>query len=55
MSEPKTVSKKGTIGVSGLAVIAGCPEFKTQIVLAVVLIVYMVVQGLLDHFQKATP
>lgn len=52
MADTTAVSKKGTIGVSGLAVIANSPDFKTQLILAAVLIAYMAIQGFLD-WKKA--
>ena len=48
MPDQKTVSKKGTVGGAGLAIIAGCPDFRTQIILAVVVIAYIVSQTVLD-------
>ena len=47
------LSKKATIAPSGLAVIAAQDDFRTQIVLAVVLVAYLVVQTILDMQKQA--
>lgn len=48
----KTVSKKGTAALGGLTIIAAQGELEMAIVLAVVLTVYICVQGFLDYAGK---
>ncbi len=48
MNEPKTVSKKGTVIMGGLTIIAAQTDFRSQIVLGAVLAIYLIGQCLLD-------
>ena len=48
MNETKTVSKKGTVIMGGLTIIAAQTDFKSQIVLGSVLAIYILGQTLLD-------
>ena len=45
----KGISKKATASASGLAIIAAQDDFKLQLILAVVLIVYLAAQTFLDY------
>ena len=49
----KGISKKATASASGLAIIAAQDDFKLQLILAVVLIVYLAAQTFLDYRGKS--
>ena len=48
----KTLSKKAVIAPSGLAIIAAQSDFRTQIILGVILIAYLAAQTILDLRPK---
>ena len=48
MVEQSTVSKKGTVFLAAMTMIASQSDFKVQIVLGVALVAYMLIQGFLD-------
>ena len=50
---PTTISKKAVVAPSGIAIIASQSDFKTQIILAVVLVAYLVAQTILDMQKQA--
>ena len=48
MAETNAMSKKATVGTSGLAIIAAQSDFRTQIILGVLLAIYILQQHRLD-------